>query len=119
MAKIFALDAMPSTETRMQIAKILDMSPKKVQIWFQNRRARIKTHESAGWSAFETFSGKEEDRKSADKERRLSQDNTCTSSASNFVFHNLALCDDGQLVLCSEGGPPIILPPSLQRHHHH
>jgi len=117
MAKIFALDAMPSTETRMQIAKILDMSPKKVQIWFQNRRARLKTLESAGWSA-ETFGKEDVARKTAYKERRLSQDNTCTSS-STFVFHNLALCDDGQLVLCSESSPPIILPPSLQRHHHH
>ncbi|KAF9263381.1 homeobox-domain-containing protein [Marasmius fiardii PR-910] len=34
----FAKNAFPSTEERLALAKLLDMSPRSVQIWFQNKR---------------------------------------------------------------------------------
>eukprot|EP01117_Protostelium_nocturnum_P001070 TRINITY_DN11396_c0_g1_i1.p1 TRINITY_DN11396_c0_g1~~TRINITY_DN11396_c0_g1_i1.p1 ORF type:complete len:116 (-),score=23.05 TRINITY_DN11396_c0_g1_i1:71-397(-) len=39
MKKIFEVTKYPSVETRLEIAKRFGIHPRKVQIWFQNRRA--------------------------------------------------------------------------------
>ncbi|KAF8499689.1 hypothetical protein F5888DRAFT_103302 [Russula emetica] len=36
--KMFAITAFPSTDQRNQLARDLDMAPRSVQIWFQNKR---------------------------------------------------------------------------------
>ncbi|ORX74070.1 Homeodomain-like protein, partial [Linderina pennispora] len=36
--KVFAETSFPSTETRNQLAQQLQMTPRTVQIWFQNKR---------------------------------------------------------------------------------
>jgi len=38
----FQRDAMPSQQTRMEIANKLGMTTRRVQIWFQNKRAKLK-----------------------------------------------------------------------------
>ncbi|KIL62522.1 hypothetical protein M378DRAFT_12738 [Amanita muscaria Koide BX008] len=38
----YARTAFPSTEERLHLAKILDMSPRSVQIWFQNKRQSMR-----------------------------------------------------------------------------
>jgi len=91
LERIFALEMLPSAETRAKLAQRLGMSPKRVQIWFQNKRARLKS-----------------DQKVTDK-------HTTTPREEGFTFHNLALCEDGQLVLRSEGAPPLVLQPTLHR----
>jgi len=39
---IFQTDKMPSQQTRIQLADQLGMSSRRVQIWFQNKRAKVK-----------------------------------------------------------------------------
>jgi len=39
---IFQTDKMPSQQTRVQLADQLGMSSRRVQIWFQNKRAKVK-----------------------------------------------------------------------------
>ncbi|KAL1743859.1 hypothetical protein HDZ31DRAFT_83137 [Schizophyllum fasciatum] len=40
---VYARTAFPSTEERHQLAKQLDMSPRSVQIWFQNKRQAMRS----------------------------------------------------------------------------
>jgi len=39
---IFETDKMPNQTTRLKLAQQLKMSPRRVQIWFQNKRAKMK-----------------------------------------------------------------------------
>lgn len=43
--RVFAQTFFPSTEMRNELAKQLSMSPRTVQIWFQNKRQSIRTRE--------------------------------------------------------------------------
>jgi len=40
--QVFVTDKMPSQQTRIQLADQLGMSSRRVQIWFQNKRAKVK-----------------------------------------------------------------------------
>ncbi|KAJ7747378.1 hypothetical protein B0H16DRAFT_1421371 [Mycena metata] len=59
----YARTAFPSTEERLALAKALDMSPRSVQIWFQNKRQSMRqtnrqsstTHQSFSLSAEENM----------------------------------------------------------------
>jgi hypothetical protein len=42
LEQIFTTDKMPSQQTRVQLADQLGMSSRRVQIWFQNKRAKVK-----------------------------------------------------------------------------
>ena len=42
LMRVFEFNQKPDTETRVALARQLDMSPRSVQIWFQNRRAKLK-----------------------------------------------------------------------------
>lgn len=42
LEQIFQTDKMPSQQTRVQLADQLGMSSRRVQIWFQNKRAKVK-----------------------------------------------------------------------------
>ncbi|KIY74379.1 homeobox-domain-containing protein [Cylindrobasidium torrendii FP15055 ss-10] len=44
---VYARTAFPSTEERQQLAKTLDMSPRSVQIWFQNKRQQTRQTRTA------------------------------------------------------------------------
>ncbi|KAI8377751.1 uncharacterized protein BYT42DRAFT_533400 [Radiomyces spectabilis] len=43
--RVFNQTYFPSTELRMELGKQLGMSPRTVQIWFQNKRQSIRAHE--------------------------------------------------------------------------
>ncbi|KAI8139801.1 Homeodomain-like protein [Fennellomyces sp. T-0311] len=43
--QVFEQTLFPSTQLRMQLGKELGMSPRTVQIWFQNRRQAIRMRE--------------------------------------------------------------------------
>ncbi|KAI9468229.1 MAG: hypothetical protein EXX96DRAFT_109380 [Benjaminiella poitrasii] len=43
--KVFEQTFFPSTELRIELGKQLGMSPRTVQIWFQNKRQSIRTRE--------------------------------------------------------------------------
>ncbi|KAF1800536.1 hypothetical protein FB192DRAFT_1283412 [Mucor lusitanicus] len=43
--RVFEQTFFPSTELRMELGKQLGMSPRTVQIWFQNKRQSIRTRE--------------------------------------------------------------------------
>ena len=42
LEQYFTRDRMPSQQIRMELAKQLGMSTRRVQIWFQNKRAKLK-----------------------------------------------------------------------------
>ncbi|KAI9264159.1 Homeodomain-like protein, partial [Phascolomyces articulosus] len=42
---IFSQTYFPSTELRIELGKQLGMSPRAVQIWFQNKRQSLRTRE--------------------------------------------------------------------------
>jgi len=42
LEQIFQTDKMPNQQTRVQLAGQLGMSSRRVQIWFQNKRAKVK-----------------------------------------------------------------------------
>ncbi len=42
LEQIFAIEPIPSCVTKIRLSKLLGISPKKVQIWFKNKRARQK-----------------------------------------------------------------------------
>jgi len=42
LEQIFQTDKMPNQQTRIQLADQLGMSSRRVQIWFQNKRAKVK-----------------------------------------------------------------------------
>lgn len=48
---VYARTAFPSTEERHQLAKQLDMSPRSVQIWFQNKRQAMRSTHRQGHTA--------------------------------------------------------------------
>jgi len=48
LEQIFQTDKMPSQQTRVQLADQLGMSSRRVQIWFQNKRAKVKRGHSKG-----------------------------------------------------------------------
>jgi len=47
LEQIFQTDKMPSQQTRVQLADQLGMSSRRVQIWFQNKRAKVKRGKSS------------------------------------------------------------------------
>ena len=44
LLKIYANDKFPNLEKRISIALLLKSTPRKVQVWFQNRRSAEKTY---------------------------------------------------------------------------
>ncbi|KAL1922901.1 uncharacterized protein VTP21DRAFT_9277 [Calcarisporiella thermophila] len=47
LRKVLALTAFPSTQMRRMLAEALNMSPRTVQIWYQNRRQKEKSRQAA------------------------------------------------------------------------
>ncbi|KAL7750437.1 hypothetical protein RI367_004211 [Sorochytrium milnesiophthora] len=47
LKRILAVTAFPSTELREKLAKALEMTPRTVQIWFQNQRQKAKAKSSS------------------------------------------------------------------------
>ncbi|KAK7005675.1 homeobox domain-containing protein [Favolaschia claudopus] len=52
----YARTAFPSTEERLALAKALDMSPRSVQIWFQNKRQSMRQTNRQSTTAHQSFS---------------------------------------------------------------
>ncbi|CAK5265695.1 unnamed protein product [Mycena citricolor] len=52
----YARTAFPSTDERLALAKALDMSPRSVQIWFQNKRQSMRQTNRQSNSAHQSFS---------------------------------------------------------------
>ncbi|KAJ7497546.1 hypothetical protein FB451DRAFT_236477 [Mycena latifolia] len=52
----YARTAFPSTEERLALAKALDMSPRSVQIWFQNKRQSMRQTNRQSSTAHQSFS---------------------------------------------------------------
>ncbi|KAJ7091146.1 hypothetical protein C8R44DRAFT_750634 [Mycena epipterygia] len=52
----YARTAFPSTEERLALAKALDMSPRSVQIWFQNKRQSMRQTNRQSSTAHQPFS---------------------------------------------------------------
>ncbi|KAF7321743.1 Homeobox domain-containing protein [Mycena kentingensis (nom. inval.)] len=52
----YARTAFPSTEERLRLAKQLDMSPRSVQIWFQNKRQSMRQTNRQSSTPHQTFS---------------------------------------------------------------
>lgn len=44
LEEMFETDKMPNQQTRVHLADRLGMSSRRVQIWFQNKRAKVKRH---------------------------------------------------------------------------
>ncbi|KAJ1676022.1 hypothetical protein EV182_000091 [Spiromyces aspiralis] len=42
LEKVFSINRSPNAQIREQLAKMLNMQPRQVQVWFQNRRAKEK-----------------------------------------------------------------------------
>jgi len=42
---VFITQKLPSYQLRDQLSQTLGMSPKRVQVWFQNKRAKLKKNE--------------------------------------------------------------------------
>jgi len=42
LEKVFAVDMFPNFDLRASLGAQLDMTPRRVQIWFQNKRAKAK-----------------------------------------------------------------------------
>ncbi|KAG0441058.1 Homeobox protein HD-3 [Dictyocoela muelleri] len=42
LKKYFRINMFPSTEVREELARILDIKPRSVQIWFQNQRQKVR-----------------------------------------------------------------------------
>jgi len=87
LENIFTVEPLPNTATKQRISQELGMTPRRVTIWFQNKRARLKK-----------TGGKEKPKKDP------------------FTFHHLSVgSEDGKLTLSSDGSPAVDLQPSLQR----
>ncbi|KAJ7909310.1 hypothetical protein B0H13DRAFT_2330476 [Mycena leptocephala] len=52
----YARTAFPSTEERLALAKALDMSPRSVQIWFQNKRQSMRQTNRQSAASHQSFS---------------------------------------------------------------
>ncbi|KAJ6594155.1 hypothetical protein B0H19DRAFT_1246855 [Mycena capillaripes] len=52
----YARTAFPSTEERLALAKALDMSPRSVQIWFQNKRQSMRQTNRQSSTTHQAFS---------------------------------------------------------------
>ncbi|KAJ7217796.1 hypothetical protein GGX14DRAFT_598023, partial [Mycena pura] len=52
----YARTAFPSTEERLALAKMLDMSPRSVQIWFQNKRQSMRQTNRQSSTPHQSFS---------------------------------------------------------------
>jgi len=52
----YARTAFPSTEERLALAKALDMSPRSVQIWFQNKRQSMRQTNPQSSGTHQSFS---------------------------------------------------------------
>jgi len=54
LEQIFQTDKMPNQQTRVQLADQLGMSSRRVQIWFQNKRAKVKRSQTKEEPALES-----------------------------------------------------------------
>ncbi len=53
LSKFFLECAFPDAEQRMRLGKVLEMTPRTVQIWFQNQRQKIRTNIGDQKSSFD------------------------------------------------------------------
>lgn len=72
----FAVDPMPNTLVKLKLAETLGMSPKRVQIWFQNKRARLKKGE----------------------QKKLQELQQRHAASRLLTYHNLRIDDNGHIV---------------------
>jgi hypothetical protein len=42
LEQVFAVEPIPTSATKFRLSEVLDMSPKRVAVWFKNKRARQK-----------------------------------------------------------------------------
>eukprot|EP01088_Endostelium_zonatum_P020060 TRINITY_DN7217_c0_g1_i1.p1 TRINITY_DN7217_c0_g1~~TRINITY_DN7217_c0_g1_i1.p1 ORF type:complete len:326 (+),score=111.98 TRINITY_DN7217_c0_g1_i1:157-1134(+) len=68
LESIFDKDTMPSTQVRNQLADNLDMTPRSVQIWFQNKRAKLKRNSQNPGAKEEKKDGKDDDEMEIDED---------------------------------------------------
>ena len=47
MEDVFKKEPVPSSETRQTLSQQIDVPPRRIQVWFQNRRARSKNKSSS------------------------------------------------------------------------
>jgi hypothetical protein len=80
LEEYFAADPMPNTLAKLKLAETLGMSPKRVQIWFQNKRARLK---------------KGEQKKLQDALQQQSNH----AGSRLLTYHNLRIDDSGHIVI--------------------
>lgn len=80
LGNIFQENQFPSTEVREEIARSIHMSPRSVQIWFQNQRQKHKNDRVGpyyNWRGLDLLAEAAEimwKREQESKERRLSED---------------------------------------------
>jgi len=77
LEQIFQTDKMPSQQTRVHLADQLGMSSRRVQIWFQNKRAKVKRGISK--------SGEVEDSMSPERDHALSSSSGFSEPSSPIV----------------------------------
>jgi hypothetical protein len=76
LEEYFAVDPMPNTLVKLKLAETLGMSPKRVQIWFQNKRARLKKGE----------------------QKKLQELQQRHAASHLLTYHNLRIDDNGHIV---------------------
>jgi len=76
LEQVFDMNPLPTAATKKELAKRIGMSHRQIQVWFQNKRARMK---------------------------RMGQVPKCKDP---FVFHHLAVAQDGEFSLKAEGFLP-------------
>jgi len=96
LEQIFETDKMPSQQIRTRLANQLGMSSRRVQIWFQNKRAKVKRGGPFGKEdgSEDPFGGDddnmEDDDESMDQENSLTiDDGQATSSPLNTSSDNI------------------------------
>jgi uncharacterized membrane protein YgcG len=95
LEECFAVDPMPNTLAKLKLAETLGMSPKRVQIWFQNKRARLKKGEQK-------------------KLQDALQQQTNHARPRLLTYHNLRIDDSGHIVIkdpiSADGGGESVTP---------
>eukprot|EP01133_Synstelium_polycarpum_P010261 gene10261-11966_t len=103
LEQIFETDKMPSQQIRIRLANQLGMSSRRVQIWFQNKRAKVKRG---------VFSNKDDDDSmlADEDEEEDDDDNTLTIDDGSNSMMNFSSTNSSPLSLSSDNIVPSISP---------
>ncbi|KAJ7490616.1 hypothetical protein FB451DRAFT_1023780 [Mycena latifolia] len=80
----YARTAFPSMEERLALAKALDMPPRSVQIWFQNKRCSMRQTNRRSSTAHQSFSLSPDDQIIDDNDYESTMAGTSRSSTSQM-----------------------------------